>query len=164
MKRLGLLVAVALCVTMSFAAKNKKKAQQPLKPMNEFVSELMGKMTVQEKIGQLNLLPSGDIQTGISDNSSVSEAIRNGRLGAILNLKGVDNILKVQQMAARIILTQILRSSLFVLHLIKLRPPSATSSTSSAIRFSIQKPTTLTCSLKWTGVAVLVGWSHTVTI
>jgi len=99
MKRLGLLVAVALCVTMSFAAKNKKKAQQPLKPMNEFVSELMGKMTVQEKIGQLNLLPSGDIQTGISDNSSVSEAIRNGRLGAILNLKGVDNILKVQQMA-----------------------------------------------------------------
>ena len=99
MKRLGLLVAVALCVTMSFAAKNKKKAQQPLKPMNEFVSELMDKMTVQEKIGQLNLLPSGDIQTGISDNSSVSEAIRNGRLGAILNLKGVDNILKVQQMA-----------------------------------------------------------------
>lgn len=99
MKKLGLLVAVALCATMSFAAKNKKKAQQPLKPMNEFVSELMAKMTVQEKIGQLNLLPSGDIQTGISDNSSVSEAIRNGRLGAILNLKGVDNILKVQQMA-----------------------------------------------------------------
>ena len=89
MKRLVLLIAVALSVTMSFAAKNQKKAQQPLtlsssvttrpslsklgrlsllrplKPMNEFVSELMGKMTVQEKIGQLNLLPSGDIQTGI---------------------------------------------------------------------------------------------------
>lgn len=99
MKRLALLIAVALSVIMSFAAKNKKKAQQPLKPMNEFVSELMGKMTVQEKIGQLNLLPSGDIQTGISENSSVSEAIRNGRLGAILNLKGVENIRKVQQMA-----------------------------------------------------------------
>ena len=88
-----------LIVTMGFAAKNKKKAQQPLKPMNEFVSELMGKMTVQEKIGQLNLLPSGDIQTGISENSSVSEVIRQGRLGAILNLKGVDNIMKVQKMA-----------------------------------------------------------------
>ena len=99
MKRLALLIVVALSVTMSFAAKNKKKAQQPLKPMSEFVSELMGKMTVQEKIGQLNLLPSGDIQTGISENSSVSEAIRSGRLGAILNLKGVDNIQKVQQMA-----------------------------------------------------------------
>ena len=99
MKRLTLLIAVALSVTMSFAAKNKKKAQQPLKPMNEFVTELMGKMTVQEKIGQLNLLPSGDIQTGISENSSVSEAIRSGGLGAILNLKGVENIRKVQQMA-----------------------------------------------------------------
>lgn len=99
MKRLALLIAVAISVTMSFAAKNNKKAQQPLKPMNEFVSELMGKMTVQEKIGQLNLLPSGDIQTGISENSSVSEAIRDGRLGAILNLKGVDNITKVQKMA-----------------------------------------------------------------
>lgn len=99
MKRLALLMVFSLIVTMGVAAKNKKKAQQPLKPMNEFVSELMGKMTVQEKIGQLNLLPSGEIQTGISENSSVSEAIRQGRLGAILNLKGVDNILKVQKMA-----------------------------------------------------------------
>ena len=99
MKRLALLIAVALSVIMSFAAKNKKKAQQPLKPMNEFVTELMGKMTVKEKIGQLNLLPSGDIQTGVSENSSISEAIRNGGLGAILNLKGGENIRKVQQMA-----------------------------------------------------------------
>ena len=99
MKRFVLLMAISLVVTMGFAAKNKKKAQYPLKPMNEFVSELMGKMTVQEKIGQLNLLPSGDIQTGISDNSSISESIRQGSLGAILNLKGVDNILKVQKMA-----------------------------------------------------------------
>lgn len=99
MKRLTLLIIAVLCVAMSFAAKNKKKTQQSLKPMNEFVSELIDKMTIEEKIGQLNLLPSGDIQTGISENSSVSEAIRNGRLGAILNLKGVETIRKVQQMA-----------------------------------------------------------------
>ena len=99
MKRLVLFIIVVLSVTMSFAAKNKKKVQLQLKPMTEFVGELMSKMTVQEKIGQLNLLPSGDIQTGISENSSVSEAIRNGRLGAILNLKGVDKIQNVQQMA-----------------------------------------------------------------
>ena len=98
MKRLLFLIVV-FNVTLSFAAKNKTKTQQPLKPMNEFVSELMSKMTIQEKIGQLNLLPSGDIQTGISENSSVSESIRKGRLGAILNLKGVDNIKKVQKMA-----------------------------------------------------------------
>lgn len=99
MKRLALLMAITLSITMGSAAKDKKKTQQPLKPMNEFISELMGKMTVQEKIGQLNLLPLGDIQTGISENSSVSEAIRQGSLSAILNLKGVDNIMKVQKMA-----------------------------------------------------------------
>ena len=94
-----MIMAITLGVTTGFAAKNKKKVQQPLKPMNEFVDELMSKMTVQEKIGQLNLLPSGDIQTGVSENSSISDAIRQGRLGAILNLKGVDNIRKVQKMA-----------------------------------------------------------------
>lgn len=99
MKRIAMIMAITLGVTTGFAAKNKKKVQQPLKPMNEFVDELMSKMTVQEKIGQLNLLPSGDIQTGVSENSSIIDAIRQGRLGAILNLKGVDNIRKVQKMA-----------------------------------------------------------------
>ena len=98
MKRLVLLMAVSLCVSTGFAAK-KKNVQQPLKPMNEFVGELMGKMTVEEKIGQLNLLPSGDIQTGISENSPIGEMIRQGRLSAILNLKGVDHITKIQKMA-----------------------------------------------------------------
>ena len=32
--------------------------------MNQFVDELMGKMTLQEKIGQLNLPVTGDIITG----------------------------------------------------------------------------------------------------
>ena len=96
MKRFALLLVILLCVTMGLDAKNKERI---LPPMDAFVNELMAKMTVQEKIGQLNLLPSGDIQTGVSENSSVSEAIRQGRLGAILNLKGVDNIRKVQQMA-----------------------------------------------------------------
>lgn len=33
-------------------------------PMNEFVDQLMEKMTLQEKIGQLNLMVAGDITTG----------------------------------------------------------------------------------------------------
>ena len=92
MKRFTITIVVLVLAASGFA-------QQPLKPMQEFVSELMGRMTVEEKIGQLNLQPAGDIQTGVSDNSPISEMIRQGRLGAILNLKGVDNILKVQKMA-----------------------------------------------------------------
>ena len=46
-KKVKLLIVLALSVTMSFAAENKKKTQQALKPMTEFVSELMDQMTVQ---------------------------------------------------------------------------------------------------------------------
>lgn len=72
-----------------------------IKPMNEFIDELMSKMTVREKIGQLNLLPSGTISTGISDNSPVMETISKGELGGILNLKGADNIRKLQEAAVK---------------------------------------------------------------
>ena len=96
MKRFSFIMAMSFCVTMNCTAKTKDKLIQP---MDEFVSELMAKMTIEEKIGQLNLQPAGDIQTGISENSPISDMIRQGRLGAILNLKGVDNILKVQRMA-----------------------------------------------------------------
>lgn len=99
MKKALFLVAMTLVMTSSFAQKPKKKAPQPLKPMNEYVGELMSKMTLQEKIGQLNLLPGGDITTGVSENSPIGEMISQGRLGAILNMKGVDNIKEVQKMA-----------------------------------------------------------------
>lgn len=72
-----------------------------VKPMKEFVDDLMARMTVEEKIGQLNLLPSGTIQTGISDNSSVIETISKGQLGGVLNLKGVDKIRALQEVAVK---------------------------------------------------------------
>lgn len=72
-----------------------------IKPMTEFVDELMARMTVEEKIGQLNLLPSGTIQTGVSDNSPVMESIAKGQLGGVLNLKGVENIRQLQEAAVK---------------------------------------------------------------
>ena len=47
MKRLTLLIAVVLSVTTCIYAKKEKV----LLSMNEFVTELMAKMTIQEKIG-----------------------------------------------------------------------------------------------------------------
>ena len=94
MKR-NLLIVIAMLVAMGTGAQARLK----VKPMDEFVSELMGRMTVEEKIGQLNLLPSGTIQTGISDNSPVVEEIAKGHLGGVLNLKGVDKIRALQEVA-----------------------------------------------------------------
>jgi len=66
---------------------------------DRFIDDLMSKMTLEEKIGQLNLLPSGTIQTGLGQNSGVAETIRKGELGAILSLKGASSIREVQKIA-----------------------------------------------------------------
>lgn len=92
MKKILLTAALAITIMQSFAQ---------TKPMNEFISNLMSKMTVREKIGQLNLLPSGTITTGISNNSPVKDALCKGELGGILNLKGADKIRELQELTVK---------------------------------------------------------------
>ena len=67
--------------------------------MDRFIDELMGKMTVEEKIGQLNLPVAGDIVTGQAKSSNVSERIRKGEVGGLFNLKGAEKIRDVQRIA-----------------------------------------------------------------
>ena len=44
--------------------------------MDRFVTELMGKMTLHEKLGQLNLPSGGDMVTGTVMNGELSDMIR----------------------------------------------------------------------------------------
>ncbi len=74
------------------------RAQQDTK-MKLFIDNLMSKMTLQEKIGQLNLPVTGDIVTGQAKSSNVAEEIRLGEVGGLFNLKGVDKIKEVQKIA-----------------------------------------------------------------
>lgn len=74
------------------------KAQQDTK-MKSFIDNLMSKMTLQEKIGQLNLPVTGDIVTGQAKSSNVAEEIRLGEVGGLFNLKGVNKIKEVQKIA-----------------------------------------------------------------
>lgn len=67
--------------------------------MDRFVSELMSKMTVEEKLGQLSMPGAGDIETGQAKSSNVAEKIRQGKVGAMLNLKGADRIMELQRIA-----------------------------------------------------------------
>lgn len=67
--------------------------------MDKFIDNLMGKMTLQEKIGQLNLPVSGEIVTGQAKSSNVAGKIRKGQVGGLFNVKGVDNIREVQKIA-----------------------------------------------------------------
>ncbi len=53
--------------------------------MDRFVADLMAKMTLDEKIGQLTLLTSNWESTGPTMRDSYKEDIRAGRVGAIFN-------------------------------------------------------------------------------
>lgn len=47
-------------------------------------------MTVEEKIGQLNLPVTGEITTGQAKSSDIAAKIKRGEVGGLFNLKGVE--------------------------------------------------------------------------
>lgn len=67
--------------------------------MNRFIDALMKRMTVDEKIGQLNLPVTGDITTGQAKSSDIAGRIKRGEVGGLFNLKGVEKIRDVQILA-----------------------------------------------------------------
>ncbi|ATL43876.1 beta-glucosidase BglX [Elizabethkingia sp. HX WHF] len=64
-----------------------------------FVDQLIAKMTLDEKIGQLNLPSSGDFTTGQAQSSDIGKKIEQGLVGGLFNIKGVGKIRDVQKVA-----------------------------------------------------------------
>ena len=90
----GGIFALAAFITLSMGAARTATEQQA------FIDDLMGRMTLKEKIGQLNLLSTGEIVTTSTPNDdNATEKIRRGEVGAVLNLKGVEKIKKLQEFA-----------------------------------------------------------------
>ena len=92
MKKTVLAISMMLASLGSFAQKQD---------MQEFVSDLMSKMTLEEKIGQLNQLSVGDFSTGNALNSPVIGEVEKGRVGSVLNIRGVEKIRKLQEIAVK---------------------------------------------------------------
>ncbi len=67
--------------------------------MKTFVDALMKKMTLDEKIGQLNLPASSDIVTGSTASNDIGNKIKDGKVGGLLNAKSLVKIRKFQQLA-----------------------------------------------------------------
>ena len=64
-----------------------------------FVNSLLKKMTLDEKLGQLNLPGAGDITTGQAQSSDIAKKIQEGKVGGLFNIKGVEKIREVQKIA-----------------------------------------------------------------
>ncbi len=90
------LLAACLFTVVQANAQVKKPSDAA---MNRFVSDLMKKMTLDEKIGQLNLPGAGDIVTGQASNSDIAKKIKDGQVGGLFNIKSIAKIKDVQKVA-----------------------------------------------------------------
>lgn len=94
-----LFVALLIMVASVHTQQATAQALGPDPKMKVFIDALMKKMTLGEKLGQLNLPASGDIVTGQEKNSDISKNIREGKVGGLFNIKGVAKIRDVQRVA-----------------------------------------------------------------
>ncbi len=92
MKLLQRLIVVLL-IAVSYQATAQDEKMKP------FIDALMKKMTLEEKLGQLNLPGSGDIVTGQAGNSDIAKKIEEGKVGGLFNIKSVAKIKEVQKLA-----------------------------------------------------------------
>lgn len=67
--------------------------------MSAFVSNLMSRMTLEEKIGQLNLVTPGGAVTGSVVSKGVDENIRKGLVGGLFGITGPDKVRQAQEIA-----------------------------------------------------------------
>ena len=69
--------------------------------MSTFIDQLMAKMTLGEKIGQLNLVSSWGFRSAMKQNSKEENLsmVRNGEIGAFYGFKDVAEMTRLQKMA-----------------------------------------------------------------
>ncbi len=85
--------------TTTTTTTNSSKSAVVDNPFEAQVDSILGLMTLDEKIGQLNLPVSGDITTGQGKSSDVGKKIQEGLVGGMFNIKSVEKIKAVQKIA-----------------------------------------------------------------
>ncbi len=96
----SILIILTAIVALSFITGCAPKKGVPAdNEMTVFIDDLMSQMTLEEKLGQLNLPGSGDIVTGQTSSSDIGKKIKEGKVGGLFNIKTVEKIREVQKVA-----------------------------------------------------------------
>ena len=85
---------------LAFLTVSGMAEKRPDKDMDAFISDLMSRMTLEEKIGQLNLPVTG-VLTGNRKSLDVAGKIRSGQAGGVFGIKGVEELRKFQDIAVK---------------------------------------------------------------
>ncbi len=99
MKLKSIIYSAAAALALTAMASCGQKQSGGDSEMNAFIDELMGKMTLEEKLGQLNLPASDDIVTGQAQSSNIGTMVSKGQVGGAFNIKGVAKIKELQRIA-----------------------------------------------------------------
>ncbi len=70
-----------------------------IQPNDDPIDSLLGKMTLEEKIGQLNLVTPGGAVTGSVVSQDVEQKIRDGQVGGLFGKRGAKNLHQIQKLA-----------------------------------------------------------------
>ncbi|KOS05853.1 beta-glucosidase [Flavobacterium akiainvivens] len=96
-------LAVLMLFAINSAQAQKNKKMDTNKPVNERVEELLAKMTLEEKVGQMNQYNGFWEVTGPAPkegNAAIKyEHLRKGWVGSMLTVRGVDQVRAVQKIA-----------------------------------------------------------------
>lgn len=85
-------IVLALMALSFWSAQAQKRIQE--------VEVLLNKMTIEEKIGQLNLLtPGGGVATGEVVSKDVESKIKNGQVGGLFGVSGPEKVRIAQEIA-----------------------------------------------------------------
>jgi len=99
-QRKSILAVLKVFIILIFLTACAERNEHPTdSEMNTFINKLMRRMTLEEKIGQLNLLTGGQIVTGQASNSELGKKIKDGKVGGILNVRSVEKVRAVQKVA-----------------------------------------------------------------
>ncbi len=85
--------ALIFSTTLGFAQNQQK--------MDQFIDDLLAKMTIDEKIGQLNLVTGGEATTGSVVSTDVESKIKAGNIGGIFSMSSPAKIRKAQELAVK---------------------------------------------------------------
>jgi beta-glucosidase len=99
MARLSLIFLLVITTSIATAQSNRQAG------MENFIDSLLQKMTLEEKVGQMNQYNGFWDVTGPApangDARMKYENLRRGMVGSVLNVKGVDNVRKLQEMVVK---------------------------------------------------------------
>lgn len=103
-KKSSIYIAIVVGAVVLFSLSSVVSAQEKLNGLNQGIElridSLISLMTLEEKVGQLNQYTGDRVATGpISENTTKYEDIKKGKVGSMLNVRGVQDTRMVQDVA-----------------------------------------------------------------